>query len=239
MKPQHPGGARHFRVVHGAKWLVAAGLLFATARCGGASSGSEGQTAARAGDAGVAAGTGGTASGGREGAGAGGGSGAGTGGEIGSGAGGAAGAGNGGRSGAGGGAGAGTSGAGTSGAGTSGAGTSGAGTGGAGTGGATPRDLCNPWPRTNMCLTVAEIEGRIRAAEADGGAGAPAGSAGTAGSSAGEAGAASEPVVPQTTGDCPMLPPNSLVYPCVDGIVEPATSVMNDECCWNCRTVCG
>jgi hypothetical protein len=84
---------------------------------------------------------------------------------------------------------------------------------------------------TTLCLTVEEIEMRNQAA-------AGASSGGSSGAS-GDAGAAGAPGVPDDPSDCPLLPRNSVVFPCVDGIVAPASSVQGGKCCWQCRMVCG
>jgi hypothetical protein len=144
----------------------------------------------------------------------------------------------------------------------------------AGSGGV--RNVCDPWPMTQGCLTVEQIE-MLRAAAAgasagvggagqgarpifpqagfggfgtagDGGSGAggvttSGGASGTAGTESagspgidGSGGAADPPLVPS---DCPSLPRNSRLMPCVDGISGPPTHVQGGMCCWTCRMVCG
>lgn len=109
------------------------------------------------------------------------------------------------------------------------AGAAGGGNGGSGSGGF--RNPCDPWPMTQACLAPEQITARA-------GSGSGGAQSGTAGQpSAGEAGTESGP--PTTTNDCPELPPNSYLPPCVDGIGGPPTHVSAGLCCWTCRMVCG
>lgn len=106
---------------------------------------------------------------------------------------------------------------------------------GAGSGsGGSFRNPCDPWPMTQACLTPEEVAARGGSHSTMGSGGEQSGAGGE--DSASEGGARNG--LPTTT-ECPELPPNSIVSPCVDGIGGPPTHVSVGRCCWTCRMVCG